>query len=520
MTRAVGSWAAVMPWRWLLALVMLVGCGPNLEANRTSSSPPLIAAAAEASEPVEREDEASEGATADGEESRPQVRKPNVTTSDEQHPAAESADNLANNDPPPAATQSDKPTPPAEPPATEKQRAVAIALRIQKILNEIAAGEPTAAEKELLDQIQAKQELNQLLAADIADEQANPQRPGLLMPWEYRNRDFMAAVPGANMFKSPRPNYSLALSAAFGNEQLASVERERRRSSYALANLRAQRAWSKLSTAEQSECRRLQPEFAAEASGENAKRLEELTAQITSSPDDPKVHGERAQLHWQRGDLASATADYRRAIQLSGENVHALRLQFAQLCEESGDNWNAKTEYQQVAHSEAAVEPALRLDAYIRWGYVLLRERRTEAAMQAVNQAVTIDDNNAGVHLLAAEVYKQIGATPMLIGALESAVEAEPENAGMHYRLANALAQLGRQDPALASYSKAIELEPTWWRPRAGKASLLYRQGDKEGALVELNEALKWEPGEASLVESRSVVLQDLGRTAEENQHP
>lgn len=81
-------------------------------------------------------------------------------------------------------------------------------------------------------------------------------------------------------------------------------------------SLVAQRVWRQLDESEQKRCQMFDPDFAAEASGENETRLKELNAAIVAQPRDGELVFERALIHRRRWNLNAMQEDLRRAIDL------------------------------------------------------------------------------------------------------------------------------------------------------------------------------------------------------------
>lgn len=389
----------------------------------------------------------------------------------------------------------------------DARNANATAARIQVVMAEVATSEPSEAEKPLISELKEQHGVYRLLQKDIADEQDNPEQLGLRMPWESRGIKDISSAAASLAGQRSRPTYNLNLSAQIGGEQLASIRRAICESQAQLTNLRSRRAWDKLTETEKAACRKHQREFADEASGENERKLDGLNEQLKGLKVEPKTLVARANLHWQRGNLNAALADYSRCLKLDAEN-HEARIKYAELCELQGQAFSAKEEYRKVAHSNSP----LSAEAYVRWGNLLLSERRIDPAMQAAKLAVKANPKLASAHVLMAELYQRAGIRGQVIDSLVAATEAAPDAPSNHYRLANVYSQLRQPENALKHYSQAIELDPTWWRPLAGRALLLLQKGEKQAAVDDLTTAIEWAPQERQLREDRAFILQQLGR--------
>jgi len=408
------------------------------------------------------------------------------------------------------ALQAERKLTPREQKIQDARNANATAARIQVVMAEVATSEPSDTEKPLIDELKEKHGVYRLLQKDIADEKENPERLGLRMPWESGGIKDIANAAASVAGQRSRPTYNLNLSAKIGGEQLASLARAIGDARARLTNLRSRRAWPKLTETEKAACRKYQPEFADEASGENELKLDALNEQLKGPRVEPKTLVERADLHWRRGNLNDALADYARCLKLDGEN-HDARFKYAELCELQGQAYSAKEEYRKVAYSKSPLSG----EAYVRWGYLLLSEGRIDPAMQAATLAVKANPKPASAHVLMAELYQRVGIRGQVVDSLVAATEAAPDDPSNHYRLANVYSQLRQPENALKHYSQAIELDPTWWRPFAGRASLLFQKGEKQAAVDDLTTAIECAPQERQPLEERALILQKLGRREE-----
>lgn len=83
------------------------------------------------------------------------------------------------------------------------------------------------------------------------------------------------------------------------------------------------------------------------------------------------------------------------------------------------------------------------------------------SAARCFEQAVAIDDRNAGYLANLGEAYRRLGQAGRAVDAFARAASLAPDLAAARFGLANALKDLGRFDEAIAHYKATVSLDPS-----------------------------------------------------------
>jgi len=248
-------------------------------------------------------------------------------------------------------------------------------------------------------------------------------------------------------------------------------------------------------------------------------------------PSDPSRRDNRshdlreAVRHHRAGDLQSAEALYRTALQadpdcieaLHGLGVVALRLRkldvalaylgraiqiapaVGELYSAYGDAWLAAGEPEQAASvltRAVALRPG-RPQAHAALGAAQTRSGRFDEAADSFRQAVTLGSDSADVYYQLAHALVRAGLDAQkakaAAAAAREAIRRRPDFAEAYHVLGEALVRLGKTAEAVVSFRKAVELRPDAAAPWQGLGSALVLCGDFDLADRAFREALRLE---------------------------
>jgi tetratricopeptide (TPR) repeat protein len=120
---------------------------------------------------------------------------------------------------------------------------------------------------------------------------------------------------------------------------------------------------------------------------------------------------------------------------------------------------------------------------------------RLDAAQRALERALTLDPDSAGVNLELAVLALAQGSFDRAGELASRALELEPQLRGAHLCLAQSLEAQGRLDAAVAEYESERRLSPADHRPVYGLARLYGRTGRTGEERQLLEETIRLEPG-------------------------
>jgi tetratricopeptide (TPR) repeat protein len=106
-------------------------------------------------------------------------------------------------------------------------------------------------------------------------------------------------------------------------------------------------------------------------------------------------------------------------------------------------------------------------------GKALSELGKTEEAIEAYQQAITLDPKYALPYNGLGNTLSDLGKTKEAIEAYKQAIDVDPENALTYNGLGNALSELGEKEEALEAYKQAINLDPKSALPYYGLGNAL-----------------------------------------------
>ena len=185
-------------------------------------------------------------------------------------------------------------------------------------------------------------------------------------------------------------------------------------------------------------------------------------------------------------------------------------------------NWICKGNilYHQNKYNEAiqAYNEAIKIDpqnasAWNFKGYALDRQRKYDEAIKAYDRAIEINPQyvNASIHK-GIILYHQ-NKYDEAIQAYDEAIKIDPQNASAWNFKGYALDHQGKHDEAIKAYERAIEIDPRFENAWYKKGAALYEQGKYNEAIQAYDEAIKIDPQNASyLWNNKGAALYEQGK--------
>ncbi|MDR1123617.1 MAG: tetratricopeptide repeat protein [Elusimicrobiota bacterium] len=243
------------------------------------------------------------------------------------------------------------------------------------------------------------------------------------------------------------------------------------------------------------------------AAGDYKGAVADLSAAISSSPDQAHLYTERARALAADNDLPAALADINKALSLDGNNASSW-LQKAQLESALGNNKAALEaakkakgifdELRNPAGSQAAQNEINRQQGRAR--QAMKNDGQLEKLFTSATQAYEKGDYKAArddfgrmIKLQPKEAgnYHNRGLTKMHLGDVKEAIndftealKRKPNDAGTMLARANALAEDGQFDAALMDIRNARKIAPDNEQLPTTEAMIKAKTGDIEGAIT------------------------------------
>lgn len=124
-------------------------------------------------------------------------------------------------------------------------------------------------------------------------------------------------------------------------------------------------------------------------------------------------------------------------------------------------------------------------------GLCLLLSRQAAAALEALEQALALDDGYAPAMNNLCDVYKELGLPDRQLQMALAAVAQQPGSAQAFNNLGSALRENGRFDEALHAYNTSLLIDPANFEARFNKACVAADAGEHAEALSGFAHALE-----------------------------
>jgi tetratricopeptide (TPR) repeat protein len=184
---------------------------------------------------------------------------------------------------------------------------------------------------------------------------------------------------------------------------------------------------------------------------------------------------QRALRAHREGKLAAADKLYRRILELTPEDPHALQL----------------------------------------LGVARAQQRRFAEAESLLTRAAGADPRNPEIQNNLGNVLMEQGRPPEAVTCFRRALELRPSYPEAHYNRANALRRLGESEAAMAEYQAAIALRPSYRDAMFNLADLLRHTPDPRPGIDLLGRLLRQYPKDAEALGLLGALLRQAGRLDE-----
>ena len=166
-----------------------------------------------------------------------------------------------------------------------------------------------------------------------------------------------------------------------------------------------------------------------------------------------------------------------------------------------------------LANAHAVLKVPPRPDAAIEQGRSFAAQGHHAAAVNAFNNALRIDPNNALAELGRALSRSALGDTTWALDGFSRVLDLEPGNVVASASRATVLAGLGRAPEALREYDRALTLRPGEPAILSNRALLFETMGDHRRAIEDFTQVLSREPQSGLALVGRGRQHGALGET-------
>jgi tetratricopeptide (TPR) repeat protein len=155
-----------------------------------------------------------------------------------------------------------------------------------------------------------------------------------------------------------------------------------------------------------------------------------------------------------------------------------------------------------------------RAEACSRLGFALAHEGRLPEAIQAYEEALRLQPDNAEAHNSVGIILVQQGKVPEATAQYEQALRVEPHNARAHNNLGVALAESGKLQEAIRHFEQALRTNPDYAEAHNNLGTVLARGGRMTEAMQHWEQALRINPNYARAHYNLGAALEQAGRVS------
>ncbi len=153
--------------------------------------------------------------------------------------------------------------------------------------------------------------------------------------------------------------------------------------------------------------------------------------------------------------------------------------------------------------------------AWKAYGIVLAKLQQGEAALTALQTALTSNPHDPEIHNNVRGVLKDCGRLPDAEASYRQALERKPDFAEAHCNLGIVLQDLGRLTEAEASYRQALALKPEYANAHTNLGNVLMNLGRLSEAEISHRRALEFKPDTSGIHNNLGNILKDLNQLPE-----
>lgn len=213
----------------------------------------------------------------------------------------------------------------------------------------------------------------------------------------------------------------------------------------------------------------------------------------------------RAIARIKRNDFRGAADDYSRAITYAPDNQNLWHNRV--LCHIQSKNYRqAITELDTISHRWSNYAPAYSMRAE-----VLLLQKDTVQALEALNKSIEIDEYDGAVWATKSNIYLSKEQWKSAEEALNKAIHLKPKQSG--YYINRALARLKQNNlrGAMADYDTALDIDPNNYLGHYNRGLLRAQVGDDNRAIEDFDFVLTVEPNNYMALFNRALLLETTG---------
>lgn len=284
--------------------------------------------------------------------------------------------------------------------------------------------------------------------------------------------------------------------------------------------------------------------YALQDTNQYGASLPVLDKAVQADPASSLVFSARGYSHAQLGQYAQAADDFKRSLELNGEEqCRYIGWHYADALYRQGDYQGALDAYvasarlnsghwmlwQSMGHAYEglgnlpkaveALEKSIGIDpnqadVYADLGRVAAAQGNTQQAIKRYGQAIERDPKNAEYLGLRAELYAKAGQGAQAIGDRQLIVQLAPASASAWINLGVELHNAAKYADAILAYNRAYTLDSTQTVILIDLANAYLAQADYPNALANFDKALAREPGSADYHYRRGIARQSAGDQA------
>ncbi len=168
------------------------------------------------------------------------------------------------------------------------------------------------------------------------------------------------------------------------------------------------------------------------------------------------------------------------------------------------------------ALAQPEIDAALRLDpelaeAYAAWSVLLVEQKRSDEAINALKRAIAINSNYGEAYLRLGYAYENDGQLTAALAAYDQVAVLDPLNTGLHVRRCLLLQNFNRFVEAQRACDRGFELQPGIPNALWAMALLHVARGELDLAVERYQVALQRAPARTDIRSELAIVYLDLG---------
>lgn len=239
--------------------------------------------------------------------------------------------------------------------------------------------------------------------------------------------------------------------------------------------------------------------------GEYASAIADYTEVIRLDAKDANAHYNRANVHLLRNDQAAAIADYRKAVELR-PGLGLAHVQLGNLLLARNEARTALDHFDQAVRIDGRDTAAL-------VGRAIARDRvgDLDGAIASLSDALAQAPDNAVYHLMRAQLLRRKGDNTRALADADRALTLSPGNVDALVERGTLQNALGNRDQAIADCNRAIDLSSNNAGGYVCRGLARAGKGELRSARDDLDRAVRLDGSQAEAIVARGYVLYQLG---------